>query len=280
MNAPPPILPHRPGVGRKFAVVAAIAAFTAGLSGFFMGLLQTDQTAARIREETQALLASTAPAARPQAGQVVPVAPSYTELAGRTRQPNHGWRSQLASLRLSPAFTADSPRLAPEEVAALSAQRVSRRAFNGAPPTVPHPIDQHQSTSCLACHGQPTRIGMIDVPQMSHATYTHCIQCHAPAHGPGGEFNRTVLSLATPSLDNAFSGLPPSAGGTRAYPSAPPTIPHTTAMRGNCVTCHGPGGSSLVKTTHPQRQNCVQCHALDATRETLPLQLLARKSDT
>jgi cytochrome c-type protein NapB len=267
-------------VGRKLAVVAAIAAFTAGLSGFFMGLLQTDQTAARLREETQAILVTTAPAALLQVGQAAPVAPSYTEIAGRTRQPNHGWRSQLASLRRPPAFTADSPRLAPEEVAALSARRLSRRAFNGAPPTVPHPIDQHQSTSCLACHGQPTRIGMVDVPQMSHAAYTHCIQCHAPAHGPGGEFNRTVLPLATPSLGNAFSGLPPPVGGTRAYPSAPPTIPHPTAMRQNCVSCHGPGGSSLVRTTHPQRQNCLQCHALDATRETLPLQLLARKSET
>lgn len=280
MSALPPVLPPRPGAGRKLAVVAAIAAFTAGLSGYFMGLLQTDQTATRLREETQELLVTTAPAARPQVGHEAPMAPNYTEIADRTRQPNHGWRSQLASLQTPPAFTPDSPRPAPEEVAALNARRVSRRAFNGAPPTVPHPIDQHQSTSCLACHGQPTRIGLIDVPQMSHAAYTHCIQCHAPAHGPGGEFNRSVPPLATPSLDNAFSGLPPPVGGTRAYPSAPPTVTHTTAMRQNCVSCHGPGGSSLVKTTHPQRQNCLQCHALDATRETLPLHLLAGKTDT
>jgi cytochrome c-type protein NapB len=157
-----------------------------------------------------------------------------------------------------------------EAVVALLARRETRRAYNGAPPKVPHPIDQHQSASCLACHGVSTRVGTIDVPQMSHAPYSQCIQCHAPQHGPGPQLAKPPPARATPALANHFVGLSAPVSGTRAYTGAPPTVPHPTHMRQNCVSCHGPGGSSALKTTHPQRQNCFQCHALDAARETLP----------
>lgn len=247
---------------RKLAVVAALVAFTTGISGYFMARLQVDRSAARravahnIAEETSAHAA--------------PLAPRYAELRSRENQPNHAWHSSLATLPPAPAFTADTPPLSREEIAALLAARAGRRAYAGAPPTVPHPIDQSQSASCLACHGTPTRVGTRDVPQMSHPLYTNCIQCHAPQHGPGPALATPPPALATPALANAFAGLPPPAGGTRAYSGAPPVMPHTTAMRQNCVSCHGPGGSSAIKTTHPQRQNCLQCHATDASRETLP----------
>ncbi len=249
---------------RKLAVVAALIAFTTGVSGYFMGLLQTDRSAAEYRRgplvaepSTEAILSA-------------PEAPHYADLADRTRQPNHAWHSDLATLPPAPAFNAATPRPTSEEMVALLTRRAARRAYAGAPPTVPHPIDQHKSTSCLACHGLPTRIDRIDVPQMSHPAYTSCIQCHAPSAGPGSALTSPPLAQATPVLANAFNGLPAPAGGTRAFTGAPPTMPHTTAMRQNCVSCHGPGGSSVVKTTHPQRQNCLQCHALDAVRETLP----------
>jgi cytochrome c-type protein NapB len=201
----------------------------------------------------------------------VPQAPTYTDMANRTRQPNHAWRSELASIPPPPAFTDTTPPPTRAEIVRLLRQREARRAFAGAPPTVPHPIDQHQSASCLACHGKPTRIGEIDVPQMSHAPHSQCIQCHAPASGPGSALRSPPPALATPSLANSFAGLAAASGGTRAYQGAPPVMPHTTAMRESCVSCHGPGGSSIIKTTHPTRQNCLQCHATDATRETLPL---------
>ena len=273
MSAPVPVRHHRPGAGRKLAVVAAIVAFTTGLSGYFMGRLQTDRTAARLRAETRVSLESAETQTPAAESKSAPIAPTYTELGDRTRQPNHLWRSNLASLARPPAFTSATPPLTADERVLLSARRIARRAFNGAPPTVPHPIDQYQSSSCLACHGQPTRIGTVDVPQMSHEAYTHCIQCHAPSQGPGTALARSPLALSSPSVENQFVGLPPPAGGTRAFFNAPPTIPHSSAMRQNCVSCHGPGGSSLIKTTHPERQNCVQCHALDAARETVPLTL-------
>lgn len=249
---------------QKLAVVAALFAFTSGVSGYFMGLLQTNRFADKDRH------AAIAPET-PPAVTSAPEAPRYADLADRTRQPNHTWHSATATLPPSPAFTAYTPRLSTEELTVLLAHRDARRAYAGAPPTVPHPIDQHSSASCLACHGQPTRVGRIDVPQLSHPAYTNCIQCHAPASGPGPALASPPPAQATPALANTFAGLPAPSGGTRAYTGAPPTMPHTTAMRQNCVTCHGPGGSSLIKTTHPQRQNCLQCHALDAARGTQPL---------
>ena len=253
---------------QKLAVVAAIFAFTSGVSGYFMGLLQTNRFADKDRH---AVIATETPAASS-----APEAPRYADLADRTRQSNHAWHSATTTLPPAPVFTANTTRLSTDELTALLARRDTRRAYAGAPPTVPHPIDQHSSASCLACHGQPTRVGRIDVPQLSHPAYTNCIQCHAPAGGPGPALASPHPSQATPILANTFAGLPAPAGGTRAYAAAPPTMPHTTAMRQNCITCHGPGGSSLVKTTHPQRQNCLQCHALVAARVSLTLSASAR----
>jgi cytochrome c-type protein NapB len=271
MSAPRPS-PSAAGLGKgqKLAVIAAIVAFTTGLSGVFMGLLQTERSARIIGETRQHFDATLSPTVHESPASAA-IAPLYSDLPDRTRQPNHDWHSHLGTLPPAAPFTATTPPLTDAEAAALLVRRASRRAFNGAPPTVPHPIDQYHSASCLACHGKPTRIGAIDTPQMSHPAYTHCIQCHAPANGPGPALVSPPPALATPILANAFTGFAATTRGTRAHTDAPPTVPHTTAMRENCLACHGPGGSSAFKPTHPERQNCVQCHALDARRETLPL---------
>ena len=269
MSAPVPPLQSP---SRKLALIVALVVFTTGVSGYFMGLLQADRSAGRSLEHR--IQPAVAPAPRqPETSNLKsapPEAPRYADLPDRTRQINHKWHSSLATLPVPPAFVDGTPPPPADELASLRIRRESRRAYAGAPPTIPHPIDQQQSVSCLACHGQPTRIGPLAVPQISHPRYTNCIQCHAPMRGPGPDLATPSPALATPVLANTFAGLPPPTGGTRAYAGAPPTLPHTTAMRQNCVTCHGPGGSSAIKTPHPQRQNCIQCHALDATRETLP----------
>ena len=48
--------------------------------------------------------------------------------------------------------------------------------------------------------------------------------------------------------------------GQRAFAGAPPTIPHTLWLRGNCLACHGAFGFAELQTSHPERANCVQCH--------------------
>ncbi len=72
--------------------------------------------------------------------------------------------------------------------------------------------------------------------------------------------------------------------GRRAYPGAPPAIPHPVAQdfagnggarpdggdgqggAGDCIACHGPGGYTerfaayAPVTPHPEFENCRQCH--------------------
>lgn len=295
MSAPLP--PPSPSSG-KLATVAAVATFTVALSGYFMGLLQTGRSAERVRADASGEFGvsrlefgvSQTPNSklqtqnpnpetpRPQtpnskletATSSAPVAPRYRDLARRTLQPNHGWHSQTADLARPPQ-PQDGPRTATlQTIAAWTTKRTARRAFDGAPPTVPHPVDQQHSSSCLSCHGQPTRIASIDVPQLSHPPYTNCLQCHAPSGGPSSRWATPPPVLATPALDNGFTGRTVVNTSTRAYPGAPPTVPHATWMRQNCLSCHGPGGSSTIKTSHPTRQNCVQCHALDASQNPSP----------
>lgn len=70
-----------------------------------------------------------------------------------------------------------------------------------------------------------------------------------------------------PLSSNSFVGEQPVFPGARAWPGAPPTIPHTTFMRINCASCHGVAGALGMRSTHPFRDSCTQCHAPSATRD-------------
>lgn len=48
------------------------------------------------------------------------------------------------------------------------------RAFEGAPPLVPHEIEEE--SGCLDCH----RLGDNDAPITSHPERVNCVQCHIP----------------------------------------------------------------------------------------------------
>lgn len=67
----------------------------------------------------------------------------------------------------------------------------------------------------------------------------------------------------------------------RAYPGAPPRIPHgltpSEALRGGCTTCHERGGYShrfdayVPVTPHPEMGICLQCHVGDVKLMAIPL---------
>lgn len=133
--------------------------------------------------------------------------------------------------------------------------RAERRAYDGAPPTIPH---ESFGASCSACHderGQSVR-GVGFAPASPHVATSkaggtvRCRQCHV--------FVTTeALFVAT-----EFEGLAQDlAAGDRAATGAPPRIPHRILMRENCVACHdGPGAREEARTTHPERWRCRQCH--------------------
>ncbi len=250
------------GSGRKLAVVAGLVALTLGLSGFFMGLRQTDRAAIDSREAPT----SAYPTPEEKPSELYPEAPRYAELHPGKLHPNRDWAVHLATLTRPSADAQFIPAvLTTTDTLKLRATRNSRRQYDGAPPVAPHPVDQHSSASCLECHGKPTLIGKIAVPQISHPRYTHCIQCHVSSTGPASWWQNRNAAL---SDGNSFNGKLPSGLGARAFTGAPPTIPHTTWMRDTCMSCHGPTGTSALRTSHPNRQSCTQCHAPNAALDS------------
>ena len=133
--------------------------------------------------------------------------------------------------------------------------RAERRAFNGAPPQVPHAVEHTDDAACYACHGQGARIGEGVANPMSHRFMVHCLQCHA---GP----TPLVFQDVQVSVENSFAGLKAPTEGERAGPGAPPVIPHSTWMREQCLSCHGGIGWEGLEVTHRWRTNCLQCHAI------------------
>jgi cytochrome c-type protein NapB len=141
-------------------------------------------------------------------------------------------------------------------------ERAARRAYDGAPPVVPH---EDFGMTCGACHdevGMPLE-GVGFAPASPHdgtaQAYStqRCRQCH-------------VFSLVDGLfVDNDFVGLAQDlrAGG-RLYDGAPPTMPHKVLMRENCAACHtGPGARAEIATSHPERDRCTQCHVAVTTQE-------------
>jgi cytochrome c-type protein NapB len=154
----------------------------------------------------------------------------------------------LAEIRIDPT----------DKLAALQ-QRELNRAFNGAPPTISHAIDQQSDASCVACHQAGALTASLRIPRMSHAFLASCTQCHV-------ESNPRHMA-ATVFRENQFAGLLAPTAGPRAFIGAPPQIPHTTWMRSDCLSCHGYEGRLGIRTTHPWRSNCLQCHTPSATME-------------
>lgn len=141
-----------------------------------------------------------------------------------------------------------------------AAVRAERRAYDGAPPTVPH---ESFGAACTGCHDERGQSvpGVGFAPASPHdgtskaGGTVRCRQCHV---------FRTTDDLFVRS---EYEGLPQDlVAGDRATAGAPPRIPHRLLMRENCLACHaGPGAREEVRTTHPERTRCRQCH-VPATR--------------
>lgn len=133
--------------------------------------------------------------------------------------------------------------------------RAARRAYDGAPPVIPHaPI----GADCVACHdargmavpelGFAPPSPHVDTPGIGPTS--RCVQCHV---------QRASDELFVPS---SFLGLAQDLRrAARATPGAPPVLPHGTFLRENCAACHaGPAAREEVRCTHPERVRCTQCH--------------------
>lgn len=143
--------------------------------------------------------------------------------------------------------------------------RAKRRAYDGAPPTIPHaPFGQ----DCTTCH---TEIGK-EIPTIGFApanphfgdrragALTNCAQCHLFS-----ESDRLFV-------ENQFQGLPDVRyESIRANRLAPPVLPHSVNMRSNCMACHaGVAARPEILCSHPERSNCSQCHLAIESNNAMP----------
>lgn len=133
--------------------------------------------------------------------------------------------------------------------------RAARRAYDGAPPVMPH---EEFGMSCTECHNLDG-VAVQDVgfsPPTPHeltaglSAMSNCTQCHVAR----------VTEGVWRSSD--FEGLPQDLrSGRRRAEGAPPVMPHPKFMRENCQACHaGLAAREAIRTTHPERANCTQCH--------------------
>ncbi len=177
---------------------------------------------------------------------------SWAGLREVRRGPNAEFKSNLATLaQMMPAPEVLAGRA--ERLATTLAARAERRAFEGAPPRIPHTIDERSTSSCIACHSEGMVIADRIAPRMSHPLFQNCTQCHVTLDKP-------MIERSEQPADNSFVGLRPHPG-TRYLPGSPPVMPHARAMHESCASCHGVLGPPGLRTTHPERQNCEQCHA-------------------
>jgi cytochrome c-type protein NapB len=133
----------------------------------------------------------------------------------------------------------------------------ARRAYPGAPPAIPHAVDERQmgGRACLACHAGGGWVPRLDAyaPVTPHPELVSCRQCHVPERAQRPFQATGWQAMAPPALRGA------------AMPGSPPPIPHGLPMRERCQACHaGPGAVDELRTTHPERVSCRQCHALGA----------------
>jgi cytochrome c-type protein NapB len=218
--------------------------------GFFTG------TAPPAERATSPTVQTEAPPHTPEPGQAEE-ASSYLD---RRRPTDLQW-SRLSDV-LARIGKTDSPVL--DKAQALE-QRRSRRAYSGAPPRIPHGIDQGEDGACLACHREGMQIGSETASTIPHAELRLCTQCHVPTQDliPGGD----ALEPGLHGRVNTFEGLEEPENGPQSQGVDSPPVPHTSWMRENCSSCHGPLGSKPLQTLHPERKSCTQCHALSDVME-------------
>ena len=112
--------------------------------------------------------------------EVAPIeARSYRDLRERAYGPNAAlaptwWATLRSAAVLGPAREAT-----PEE-------RAARRAYAGAPPRIPHAIDQLAVPACLSCHRDGAAIAGRRAPVMKHEPRASCVQCHVVERDPRG----------------------------------------------------------------------------------------------
>ena len=205
--------------------------------------------------------------AGPAVAALAPLAPPDEPIAAEAQV----FRTAAGMLAIEPAM---GPRRAAHP-RSLATWR-SLRAYPGAPPRIPHGLtpDEFRTGGCTTCHergGFSPRFGAY-VPITPHPEMGACLQCHVgdaklmaiglPGTDPSARCRQCHAEGATRWTESTtWTTTDWPEPGPNTPGRAPPPIPHTLHMRGNCLACHAPPAAvAEIRTPHPERANCRQCH--------------------
>ena len=145
------------------------------------------------------------------------------------------------------------------------------RAYHGAPPSIPHAIEERQNigdNTCLKCHENGGFVAKFNAytPVTPHPELVNCKQCHVP------QKSKSLFKSGNFAKVHA-----PKVGNNNVLVTSPPVIPHQTQLRENCLACHaGPSAPKEIRVSHPERVNCRQCHVPN-TKELTAIKDFIRK---
>ena len=142
-------------------------------------------------------------------------------------------------------------------------QRAQIRAYEGAPPVIPHSILKSAKLNCLACHlkgavyepdseilGKKNAVAKIT----PHPTWENCLQCHVVQENAPlfHKNNFKTYHLAYTMKTTAMEGENP-----------PPGMPHQMQNRENCRVCHlSKTANNVIVPKHKITGECEVCHQL------------------
>jgi len=140
-------------------------------------------------------------------------------------------------------------------------KRAKIRAYEGAPPVIPHTIVKGETKYCLSCHekgivfekdaelmGVKSAVAKIT----PHPTWVNCFQCHVPQQDVKVFHKNTFKTFRLAHVAN------PEKTGEEP---APPMMPHQMENRESCTVCHfSKTADPSITPKHGMREGCEFCH--------------------
>lgn len=244
-----------PWCNSRLPIVAGVFLTGCALVGFLLGISEEQDSVRSSWKEKPAQNELS------EVQNSIPLVVSYSEIATADFRKNPKLAMHFSQLKQDKPGLFDPVIKRPEMKGLAISDRVKTRAFEGAPPTIPHLVDDVRAEKCLVCHGEGVKIGNRIASKMSHPRFANCVQCHVPKQSQGPFEDPPFVAV------NHFAGVIRPGPGLRAHPTAPPSVPHSTFMREDCMSCHGLLTRPGLRTTHPWFTNCLQCHAPSAAMD-------------